>query len=179
MPIITAAQVRISHITYCIPPQLAGLVANPASVVFDAQIRPDHRLLARPDSRPMRLVQVRDGSPLRCAGGPLRMIDLDQMRRRGAERARHRLAQRRAGVPTQQWRRWETELLDLGEHLYLEYWQLRLTAADALCELRSADERPPLCPLSNSPHARLAYVRQANQRLNELPGGTLLLAARI
>ncbi|MFC0532131.1 hypothetical protein [Phytohabitans kaempferiae] len=179
MPIVTATQVRISHITYCIPPRVAQRVTNPASAVFDDQIRPDHRLLARPDSKRERLVQVRDGSPLRCAGGPLWMIDLDRMRRRGLERARHRLAQRRDGVRTQQWRRWETELLELGEDAYLEYWQLRHAAVDALCELRSADRRPPLCPLNNSPHARLAYVRQANRRLAELPGGTLLLAARV
>jgi hypothetical protein len=138
-------------------------------------VRPEPRLLAYPGSDPADLVGARDDDPLRCAGGPRRLIDLARSRQRGVSRGADRYTHWRRSPGTIRLRTWEKELAEQDRDTYVQYWGARMTAADALIHLAG----PQLCPVDSTVAAGIRYTHEANRLLDDLPEDTLIIAAEV
>lgn len=164
----------IYHVIYAIPAADTGDLPHPHAV-FNDDVRPDPRLLARPDSDPAQLVFVKPGTDRRCAGGPRALIDLEATRRRGASRAYARYESWQRDPATIRLRGWEKTLVQEGQDAFVDYWRLRMPVADALI----CRNGPALCPTDGSIAAGLRYARNANRLLDALPEDTLIIAATV
>jgi hypothetical protein len=164
----------IHNAIYVIPAASAAGLPHPYALFHD-HFRPDPRLLARAGSDPDRLVAVKPGSQLRCAGGPRWLIDLDATRRRGATRARERYECWHRDPRSIRLRGWEKTLVRAGLPSYVEYWRLRLPVADALICV----DGPALCPADASVESGRRYAEDANRVLDALPDDALIIAAAV
>ena len=174
MPVTADGGFVIRHAIYVIPAANARAIAHPHRL-FDDSVRPDPRLMVRPGSDRADLVAVKHDASLRCAGGPRASIDLDATRQRGADRARQRYAHWRRNPRTIRLRNWEKTLVEQDLNVYIEYWSLRIAAADALIH----PDGTRLCPVDTTLAAGLRYAREANHLLDDLPDDTLMIAATL
>ncbi|MCW6007692.1 hypothetical protein K1W54_24540 [Micromonospora sp. CPCC 205371] len=165
----------IAKVTYCLTTvaDIAGTHPGPPKKLGAAL---DRRLLARPDANPSSLIRPRPGmAATACAGGPRHAIDLERMRQRGYERGSHRYRQLVDGSPTAQTRAWERQLATIDPMLYLEFWELRVQAGDALVTVDGTVLRPE----DSSITARLSYARTAYAVLTSLPSDVYVVAVRV
>jgi hypothetical protein len=149
----------------------------PLATLFDDDLRPQQRLLAKPAAGHDRdlLAAPAAGQPTRCAGGPLRLLDITASGGLAAQEAaaRHdrwaatgRIGARRPG-------RVETALLRCGRADYMTYHRLRRVVGDALIIMASASW---LYPADHHPQALLDHVRQATERLSDADPDDVLVA---
>ena len=174
MPIEVSSGLIIRHVIYVIPADRATATSHPYRLLGEG-VRPEPRLLAYSGSDPAQLVAASREDPLRCAGGPRRLIDLRRSRQRGVSRAAERYAHWRRSPGTIRLRAWERELAGQDRDSYLQYWGARMTAADALIHLSG----PQLCPIDSSVAAGIAYAEEANAVLDGLPEDALIIAAEV
>jgi hypothetical protein len=176
MPIVTPTGVVIRHVVLCV----AATTAVPVHALdrlFDDDVRPEPRLLARPGSDPAALSAVQPGQPLRCAGGPRRLIDLDLMRGHAGRMAHSRYRRWRNRPDAVDVRAWERALMQQGRDAYVEHRRLRATAGDAFLVLDGEGRR--ICPADISLAARHSYAIDVNRHLDALAGDALVLTATV
>ena len=170
MPINLPNGTSIQTVTFWYPATHLGIDdwRVPLATLFDDDLRPQRRLLATPAAHHDRdlLAAPADGQPTRCAGGPLRLLDLAASGALAAAEAavRHdrwaatgRIGARRPG-------RVETALLHCGRRDYMTYHRLRRVVGDALIIMRTGTF---LYPADHRPQALLDHVHQATLRLSD------------
>jgi hypothetical protein len=173
MPVITPTGMVIRNVVACLA--ISPGAADP-DLLFDDELQPTPRLLARPGCDPAALVlAVTTGAALRCAAAPHRLVDLDQMRQRATRIADRRYRRWRRRPDSVDLRAWERTLLQQGRAAFVEYHRLRSVAADALVP----PDGDPICAQDTSMPQRLRYAQAANRLLDQLPGDTLLMSATI
>ncbi|XVV10891.1 hypothetical protein ACQP2X_39545 [Actinoplanes sp. CA-131856] len=144
--------------------------------LFDDDIRPDPRLRARPGSDPADLAASQPDEPLRCAGGPIALIDIADMRRH-AERVAANRYRRWCQRPTAiDLRAWERELAASGSDAYVAHLRARALAGDALIVLGGPER---LCPRDTSLDARRRYADDVADYLDALPSNDQIIAALV
>jgi hypothetical protein len=170
VPISLPNGITVRTVTYWYPATHLGIDdwRVPLATLFDAELRPERRLLAMPavgHDRDLLAAPI-DGQPTRCAGGPLRLLDTASSGALAAREAavRHdrwaatgRIGARRPG-------RVETALLRCGRSDYMTYHRLRRVVGDALIIMRTGTF---LYPADHCPQALLDHVHQATLRLSD------------
>jgi hypothetical protein len=155
-------------VTFWYPADHLGITdwATTLACLFDDDLRPERRLLALPTSPRSRtlLAAPRDADPIRCAGGPLRLLDIAATGALAAREAatRHDTWSATARVGTRRPGRLETALLHAGRHSYVAYHSLRRVVGDVLVIMRTGAW---LYPAAASPQALLDHVEQATAQL--------------
>jgi hypothetical protein len=169
MPIKMATGVTLRTVTFWCPANYLGITDWPCILaqLFDEDLRPDRRLLALPEAdREVRwLASPGVGRPVRCAGGPLRLIDVAGTGALAAEEAaaRHRLWSATGHVvPRRRPRSVELALLRAGRDSYVTYHRLRRVVGDALLARGCGDV---LVPADARPQTLLDHLRTATSRL--------------
>jgi len=161
--------ITIRTVTFWYPATHLGITdwRVPLATLFDDELRPEPRLLAAalPSRRARALLAAPvDGLPTRCAGGPVRLLDLQATGARATQeaQARHddwsatsRIRGRRPG-------RVESALLRAGRHTYVTYHSLRRVVGDALIIMETGSW---LYPTGSYPQALIDHVHQATLRL--------------
>jgi len=161
--------ITIRTVTFWYPATHLGITdwRVPLAALFDDELRPARRLLAAAlSSQRARalLAAPIDAHPTRCAGGPIRLLDLAATGARAAQeaQARHdawsatcRIRGRRPG-------RVESALLQAGRHTYVTYHSMRRVVGDALIIMRTGCW---LYPAGSCPQALIDHVHQATLRL--------------
>ncbi|MEJ3741805.1 hypothetical protein WEI85_00685 [Actinomycetes bacterium KLBMP 9797] len=183
MPITTPAGVHVRTATFWFPANHWGIDdwTIPLSTMLGGELEPDPRLLALPPhsgrARALLAAPV-DGSPIRCAGGLLGLLDLAGTGAEAAQRARARrdtwsqtgrIRGRRPG-------RVEEALLRAGRQTYVTYHSLRRVVGDALIIMGT---RTPLCPTERTTQALVDYVHQATMRLADAAPDDVLVTAAV
>ncbi|WP_432830862.1 hypothetical protein [Dactylosporangium sp. CA-092794] len=164
MPINLPTGLTIRTVTFWYPATILGITdwRTTLACLFDEDLRPARRLLAEPHSRANRglLAAPGDGDPIRCAGGPLRLLDLAATGALAASEARARYdtwsATGRIGArrpnPV------ESALLAAGPAAYVTYHSLRRLTGDALIIMATG---ACLYPQETSPQALIDHMQQA------------------
>jgi hypothetical protein len=164
VPINLPNGTTLRTVTFWYPADHLGITdwATTLACLFDEDLRPERRLLAMPTSPRSRtlLAAPRDCDPVRCAGGPVRLLDIAATGALAAREAgaRHdgwsatgRVGARRPG-------RLESALLRAGRHRYITYHSLRRVVGDVLVIMRTGAS---LYPAAANPQALLDHVEQA------------------
>jgi hypothetical protein len=148
--------------------------------LFDDDLRPERRLLATPTSPRARtlLAAPSDADPIRCAGGPLRLLDLVATGALAAREAgaRHDGWSATARVGSRRPGRVESALLRAGRHSYVTYHSLRRVVGDVLVVMRTGAS---LYPAAASPQALLDHVQQATVQLADAAPDDVLVAVGV
>jgi hypothetical protein len=148
--------------------------------LFDDDLRPERRLLATPTSLRARtlLAAPSDADPIRCAGGPLRLLDLVATGALAAREAgiRHNGWSATARVGSRRPGRVESALLRAGRHSYITYHSLRRVVGDVLVVMRTGAS---LYPAAASPQALLDHVHQATVQLADAAPDDVLVTVGV
>ncbi|MEU7874280.1 hypothetical protein [Dactylosporangium sp. NPDC049140] len=168
MPINLPNGTTLRTVTFWYPADHLGITdwATTLACLFDDDLRPERRLLATPTAPRARtlLAAPRNTDPIRCAGGPLRLLDLAATCVHAAREAaaRHDAWSATARVGARRPGRLESTLLRAGRHHYVTYHSLRRVVGDVLVIMRTGTA---LYPAAASPQALLDHVEQATARL--------------
>ena len=182
MPINLPSGITLRTVTFWYPATHLGITdwSTTLTLLFDDGLRPQRRLLAEPDSHSARtlLAAPADGHPTRCAGGPLRLLDIaatgalaaaEAGARYDAWSATGRIGARRPGLV-------ESALLDAGRGSYVIYHSLRRLVGDALIIMRSGAR---LHPQAASPQALLDHVHEATLLLSDAAPDDVLVTVAV
>jgi hypothetical protein len=178
VPIRMPTGITLRTVTFWYPATHLGITdwRETLANLFDDDLRPERRLLAclqADDDRTLLAVPV-DGHPVRCAGGPVRLLDMaasaDLAKDNAAVRydmwsATGRVGARRPGPV-------ELALLRAGRHAYLTYHSLRRVVGDALIVMA---DQSWLYPAGASPQALLDHVHHATLRLADAAADDVLV----
>jgi hypothetical protein len=168
VPISLPNGTTIRTVTFWYPAGHLGITdwRVPLAYLFDDEMRPERRLLAMPTSgRSWALLAApNDTDPIRCAGGPLRLLDLTATGARAAQEAgiRHDAWSATSRIRARRPGRVESALLQAGRRSYVTYHSLRRVVGDALIIMRTGAW---LYPTAASPQALLDHVQQATLQL--------------
>jgi hypothetical protein len=168
VPISLHHGVTLRTVTFWYPADHLGITdwATTLACLFDDDLRPQPRLLALPTCPGARtlLAAPRDTHPVRCAGGPLRLLDIPAtgaLAAREAE-ARYDAWSATSRIGTRRPRQAESDLLQAGRCSYVTYHRLRRVVGDALIIMRTGTW---LYPAAASPQALLGHVQQATAQV--------------
>ncbi|WP_426513104.1 hypothetical protein ACPPVO_22160 [Dactylosporangium sp. McL0621] len=170
MPINLPNGTTLRTVTFWYPADHLGITdwATTLRCLFDDDLRPERRLLAMPTSPGTRalLAAPYDADPVRCAGGPLRLLDIAATGAVAARAAaaRHDVWSATARVGARRPGRVESALLRAGRPSYVMYHSLRRVVGDVLVIMRTGAS---LYPAAASPQALLDHVERATAQLAE------------
>jgi LSD1 subclass zinc finger protein len=181
MPINLPTGATVRTVTFWYPADFLGITdwGTTLTLLFDDDLRPEQRMPALPTCRRARtlLAAPTGADPIRCAGGPLHLLDIaatGALAAREAE-ARHDRWSATARVGTRRPGRLESALLRAGRHSYVTYHSLRRVVGDALVTMRTGGW---LYPAAASPQALLDHVAQATARLADAAPDDVLVTVR-
>jgi hypothetical protein len=182
MPFSLPNEVTVRTVTFWYPATHLGIDdwRVPLATLFDDDLRPQRRLLAAPaaDRNRELLAAPADGQPTRCAGGPLRLLDLAATGALAAAEAaaRHdtwstvgRIRGRRPGTA-------ESALLRSGRTAYITYHRLRWVVGDALIDMHTGTW---LFAPDRAPQTLLDHMREATRRLSAAEPGDVLVTLAV
>ncbi|GIJ62030.1 hypothetical protein [Virgisporangium aurantiacum] len=181
MPINLPTGATVRTVTFWYPADFLGITdwATTLACLFDDDLGPEQRMLALPTTRRTRtlLAAPTNADPIRCAGGPLRLLDIAATGALAAREAgtRHDGWSATARVGTRRPGRVESALLQAGRHSYVTYHSLRRVVGDALVTMRTGAW---LYPAAASPQALLDHVQQATARLADAAPDDVLVTVR-
>ena len=183
MPITTPAGTTARTVTFWYPAAAKGFTdwSIPLSVMFDDDLRPHPRLLAHPPRTAHEqtlLAAPKPGTPLKCAGGRLDLLDLPGTGEHAAHEARTRydLWSRSSRIRGRRPNPLESALLQAGERTYVTYHRLRRVVGDVLIDMRSTDW---VMPAAATPEALIDYVHHAAYRLSDAAPDDVLVAVTV
>ncbi|GAA0896074.1 hypothetical protein [Virgisporangium aurantiacum] len=182
MPINLPNGIILRTVTFWYPADFLGITdwRTTLACLFDDALRPERRLLAIPTSPGTRalLAAPSTANPIRCAGGPLRLLDIaatgalaarEAVTRHDAWSATARVGARRPG-------RLESALLQAGRHSYVTYHSLRRVVGDVLVVMRTG---AALYPAAADPQALLDHVQQATMQLADAAPDDVLVTVGV
>jgi hypothetical protein len=168
VPIKMTAGVTVRTATFWFPADYLGITDWPTTFadVLDRYLTPTPRLIAAVPADRTQLAAPTGDGPIRCAGGPLRLLDLaasSAIAGRDADRRYHQWSATGAiGARRRFPRGTELALLRAGRDTYQTYHRLRQVVGDALLD-RGTDT--VLGPADATPAGLLAYLHDATAHL--------------
>jgi hypothetical protein len=172
--------VTVRTVTFWYPADHLGITdwGTTLADLFDDELRAEQRLLAEPHSDRPLLAAPADGNPTRCAGGPLRLLDLAATATLAGRQAqaRHDAWSATGRVGTRRPGRIEAGLLRAGRHDYVTYHRLRRVVGDALIIMGT---HACLYPQESHPQALVNHMQQATAALADATPDDVLVAVAV
>jgi hypothetical protein len=175
VPITTPNGLAVRSAICCVPGDFTDDWPALLAVLFDEDMRAVPRLLARPGASPTALIEPIPTRPVRCAGGPVGLLNLDAVRAHGYRDALARYRAWSTADPADRPGPVQQALLDAGEEAFLTHQALHRLVGDAVIIVGG----PPLYPADTSPLARLEFLHVANELLQALPADHVVIAVTV